>query len=74
LEKKLVQKQELSQWESEKLVLRDVQREREELALKERQILEERQALAVAQQQKRGLDEEESPRQGLRQGPRLRIY
>ncbi|HEV3325857.1 MAG TPA: relaxase/mobilization nuclease domain-containing protein [Puia sp.] len=73
LEKKLGQRQELSQWESEKLVLRDVQREREELALKERQVLEERQALSAAQRQKRGLEEEEGPREVVRRGPRLSI-
>jgi len=79
LEKKLGQRQELSQWESEKLVLRDAEREREELALKERQVLkerrvlEERQVLSVAQRQKRGLEQEESPRQELRRGPRLSI-
>jgi len=67
LEKTLGQRQELSQWEEEKLAQRATQVLQEENALKQRQALEEDQR----QERNRKQEQTQSPR--LRQGQRLSI-
>lgn len=67
LERTLGQRQELTQWEEQKLQLRKTQVLEEEKALKERQALE------MEQRQERKLKQEETQELRMRQGPRLRI-
>jgi hypothetical protein len=67
LERTLGQRQELTQWEEQKLRLQKTQ------ALEEEKALKQRQALEVELRQERTLKQEETQELRLRQGPRLII-
>ena len=67
LEKAVAQRQELSQWEGQKLQLQKTQ------ALEQEKALNHRQALEGERRQERKLKQEERHEPRLRQGPRLRI-
>jgi hypothetical protein len=79
LEQTLGQRQELTQWEAEKLTLRATQVQQEQLsqakeAMEQQQRQKQEQELRQQQKQRQESDQQESRRQTVRQVPRLRIH
>jgi hypothetical protein len=69
LQRTLALKQDLTQWEGEKLALRTTQMQQEQLS-QAKEAMEQQQR----QKQEQELDQQETRRQTVRQGPRLRIH
>jgi len=72
-------KQDLTQWENEKLTIRAAQVQQEQLsqareAMEQHQRQKQEQELQQQQKQRQELDQQETRRQTVRQVPRLRIY
>jgi hypothetical protein len=80
LQRTLALKQDLTQWEGEKLVLRATQVQQEQLsqakeAMEQQQRLQKQeQELQQQQRQRQESDQQETHRQTVRQVPRLRIH
>lgn len=81
LERTLGQRQELTQWEAEKLTLRATQVQQEQLSQakeameqRQRQGQKQEQELRQQQKQRQESDQQENRRQRIRQVPRLRIH
>jgi hypothetical protein len=79
LQHTLALKQDLTQWEAEKLTLRATQVQQEQLsqakeAMEQQQRQKQEQELRQQQKQRQESDQQESRRQTIRQVPRLRIH